>query len=225
MSTPLDCWSLTFDFALTRAGTTEDHAEFTLWIDGDGTEADDTMLESLGHGAAKAWTDNVPNLRWCDNVSLRTVTATAYLANGHILRQQEVPPDVAWVGAAAHPALPWETSLAVSLYTYPPGTFVTDGKRKRGRFFVPPMAALTLDSSNSGYFSDGNMASQLGYMHDFLAAVNQNAVGVPVGTLSVFSRMDSVCRHVTWIAMDAKFDSQRRRQNRETAGRLVGTFP
>lgn len=225
MSTPLDCWSLTFNFPLTRAGTTEDVAEFTVWIDGAGTEADDDMLASLAVGAGTAWTSNVPDLRWCNNVSLGSVTATSYLANGHILRQQEKPPSSPWTGAAADPALPWETSLAVSLYTYPRGTFVTNGRRKRGRFYVPPMAALTLDSSNSGYFSDGNMDSQLGYMHAFLSDVNQDQEGVPVGSLGVFSRMDSVVRHVTQISMDAKFDSQRRRENRETVGVRIAAFP
>jgi hypothetical protein len=225
MTTPLDCWSLTFDFPLTRAGTQEDHAEFTLWIDGDGTEPDDANLHSLAIGAGNAWTSNVPNLRWCNNVTLGSITATSYLADGHILRQQSVGPGTGWTGAAADPALPWETSLCISLYTYPRGTFVSHGKRKRGRFYLPPMAAAMLDSSNSGYFPDGNVDSQLGYMHDFLADVNQDMEGVGVGTLSVFSRVDSVLRPVTQISMDAKYDSQRRRQNRETAGVHTLDFP
>lgn len=225
MTTPLDCWSLTFDFPLNRAGTEEDHAEFSVWIDGDGTEPDDANLHSLAIGAHNAWTANVPNLRWCNNVRLGSVIATSYLSTGHILRQQAYSGDDAWVGAAADPALPWETSLAVSLYTYPRGTFVSHGRRKRGRFYLPPMAASMLDSSNSGYFPDGNIDSQLGYMKAFLGDVNQDMVGVPVGTLSVFSRMDSTLRPVTQITLDAKYDSQRRRQNRETVGYAAVDFP
>jgi hypothetical protein len=224
VTTPLDCWELTFDFILNRAGTDEDHAQFSVWIDGDGTEPDDANLHSLAIGAHNAWTANVPHLRWCNNVRLGSVSATSFLANGHILRQQEYAGDDAWAGTAADPALPWETSQCVSLYTYPRGTFVSQSKRKRGRIYMPPMAGSMLDSSNSGYFPDGNMESQLGYYLAFLSAVNQDMEGVPVGTLSIFSRMDSLLRPVTHVYLDAKYDSQRRRQNRETVGYIGGTL-
>jgi hypothetical protein len=226
VSTPTDATLIKWFFTLTRAGTHEDVAEFGLWIDNDGgAEYGDTQLHSIAIGAEAAWAGHVSNGQYCDNVALTSTSATAFLSTGHILFEQVYVPGSPWQGAATGPALPWETSLAISLYTYPRGTFVSNGKRKRGRYYLPPMAASVLDSSNSGFVSNSLFAGLLGDQKTFLGHVGEDMVGVPVGTLSVFSRADSVLRHVSQISGDAKIDSQRRRQNRETAGTVELSFP
>jgi hypothetical protein len=224
MSTPLDCYSLTYQFYLYRVTTHEDLAEFTLWYDTDGAEYGDAELAHAAAGGAKAWTDNVSPLSWASNVLFHEVVATAYKANGHTNAVQTAPPPSAWVGTSVAPALPWETSLACSLYTYPRGAFVSDAKRKRGRFYLPPMASDQLDHSNSGFFENSTINALLTELHTFLEASQENELGAKIGTLSVFSRADSVLRAVTQISIDAKFDSQRRRQNRETAGYITASF-
>lgn len=224
-TTPLDCYSLTYKFDLNQVGSNQDIAEFYLWMDGDGAEFGDAELAHLAAGGLAAWINQMPENYFASNVVLNSCIATSYLANGHILAQQSNNETTGWHGTASGAALPWETALACSLYTYPRGTFVPNGKRKRGRFYLPPMAADQLDASNSGFLADAAVASLLGHLHDFVLAAQESDAGVPVGHLSVFSRMDSELRHVTQISLDAKFDSQRRRQNRELAGYQVTDFP
>lgn len=224
--TPLDLYVLTFEFSLNRVGTNEDIALFDLSFSGvDGAEYNDTELASAAQGGINSWIANSTKTYWTTNVQFSFVTATNYLANGHINHQQRVPVGATWVGTSDPPALPWETSLAVSLYTYPRGTFVSNGRRKRGRFYLPPMASSALDPSNSGYLHDSSVGPLLSDMHDFLAAAGESGVGVPVGVLGVYSRVDGVVRDVSELSLDAKFDSQRRRQNRESAGYDVVDFP
>lgn len=226
MSTPADAYQLTWNFPLTRVATQEDIAEFSLWFAGvGGAEYGDEQLASAAQGGYNAWVNNMSAGHWCNNVLLDSVTATNYLTTGHILHQQNYVGDGSWVGEHPGPAMPWETALAVSLYTYPRGTFVTHGRRKRGRYYMPPMAAGVLDGSNSGYYSDSALAALLAECKAFLEDAGQDKLGATIGTLSVFSRVDSELRPVSQVTLDAKFDSQRRRENREKAGYLVTPFP
>lgn len=225
MATPLNMYSLTWDFNLYRTTVREDHAEFTCFYQTvGGAQYGDAQLIHAAAGGAKAWTDNITKTNWCDNVTLSSVTATSYLANGHTFAVQQAPPPVGWTGTSDPPALPWETSLCMSLYTYPRGSFVSNARRKRGRFYLPPMAASCLDVSNSGYFDNATIAARLGEVHDFLEDSQNDELGVQIGSLGVYSRVDGICRAVTQISCDAKFDSQRRRQNRETAGVVTASF-
>lgn len=225
MTTPLDAYYLRYNFSLNRAGTVEDIAVFGLWMNTPGSaEYGDDELGHCAHGGYKAWADEVDTGYWTDAVTLESVTASSYLANGHTLHEQNYVPSTPWQGAGPAPSLPWETAMAISLYTYPRGTFVTNGKRKRGRFYLPPFSASTLDHSNSGYFLDSNFHTFVANMRAFLVAAQDDELGVPVGALGVFSRMDSVIRPVVQVSADAKIDSQRRRQNRETAGTYEVAF-
>lgn len=225
MTVPLSAYLVTFKFTLKRVSTAEDIAEFGLWFQGiDAAVYDDSELIHVASGASKAWTDNVNQNKYCSNVVFQGTVATNYSADGHILHEQEFASDAGWVGTADPPALPWETSLCISLYTYPRGTFVPQSKRKRGRYYLPPMAASQLDGSNSGYFLDSAIAAALDEQHSFLSDAQNTELGVPVGNLSVFSRVDGAVRHVSQISCDAKFDSQRRRENREEAGVITSSF-
>ena len=221
----MDCYLLSYNFELNRVGTSEDIAIFGLWMDGDGAEFGDAELAHLAAGGEIAWREHMTPDFWASNVTLSSVTATSFLANGNVLAQQQSVPETPWVGTNSTAALPWETALAVSLYTYPRGTFVSHAGRKRGRIYLPPMASAMLDSSNSGYLDNGAISSVLADMHVFLGLAGNSDEGVPVGQLSVFSRTDSVLRHVSQLSLDAKFDSQRRRENRETAGYITTSFP
>ena len=87
------------------------------------------------------------------------------------------------------------------------------------------MAASQLDGSNSGYYVNSGIVSLLGEVKAFLQRAQKDSEDVPIGNLSVFSRMDGVVRHVSEVTLDAKFDSQRRRQNREEAGYASTAFP
>ena len=152
------------------------------------------------------------------------MTTRNYLANGHTLREQRYVPPTPWVGTSTQPSLPWETSLCVSLYCYPRGTFQPNARRRRGRFYLPPMSSAVLASNNSGFVADNVAHGVLSQMHDFCRDAWQSYLGVDEAHLGVFSRADSTVYPVVQISLDAKIDSQRRRQNREIAGALVTPF-
>lgn len=226
MSTPADAYFVRYQFTLIKVNTPEDIAEMGLWFRAlGGAEYGDPELASIAEGAYNAWNAHMNPGLWATNVELSSVVASNYLANGHTLHEQNFVPETPWVGSDSAAAMPWETSLAVSLYTYPRGTFVTDGRRKRGRCYLPPMAASQLDPSNSGFFKNSNFAGLLTAVSAWLNDADQDRLGVQVGRLAVFSRADSETRDVVQISMDAKFDSQRRRQNREIAGHVEVAYP
>lgn len=212
---------LVFSFPLTLIAAQVEVAEFTIWLQADAEPDDwDDAIVIWAQSAADAWSDGVSASAFCNNVHLEQVYARHYGPDGKLANEQSAVPNNPWVGTASPPALPWETSLAVSTYTYEPGTFTPHGRRKRGRYYQPPMAASALDHSNSGYHDDTSMAAVLTEQVGFLRLLGTNDFGVQQAVPCVFSRMDGVLRPITWLAIDAKFDSQRRREHSEPAGRL-----
>lgn len=217
--TPADLYYVRYNFLLLRGSGQEDICDMGLWMKGvGGAEYDDTELASIAVGAYNAWGANVVSGVWATNVKLDSVTASNYLPNGHTLHEQVYVPGTKWVGTDTGAALPWETSLCVSLYTYPRGAFEPQARQKRGRFYLPPMAAAMLDGSNSGFFRNDQFSGFLDTIVGFLGDAQQDQLGVAVGELAVFSRVAGASRKVIQVSADAKFDSQRRRQNREVAG-------
>lgn len=223
---PLDLYQLVFKFELLELTSPADIAEFSLWMAGvDGAEYGDPQLHSAAIGACHAWQDNVNQNHFSSAVEFSTVTARNFLANGHTNHEQVFVADGSWVGNADGASMPWETSLCVSLYTYPRGSFIPNARRRRGRFYLPPMSANQLDSTNTGFFHDSGVAPLLAEMDAFLTAAREDMVGVQVGDLVVYSRVAGESNPVTQLSLDAKFDSQRRRQNREPVGYITLDFP
>ena len=219
--TPSELVQFTWHFELSQVGNPSDLAEFSIACHRDSIEPDDGGLLSLCEGAYAAWGDHMPGDHWCDNVRLTYVQGRMFAADGKTLREQRyIPPSNPWFGTGAHPAMPWETSLALSLYTYPRGSFTANARRKRGRIYLPPMASSVLDSSNSGFYSNALIPVLLSELHEFMTHVGEDALGVSVINPGVYSRVDGVVRDVTQLSIDAKFDSQRRRENREISGHL-----
>jgi len=219
MAFPTEMAKLTFGFTLSRTGTDEDVAEPGIFVGGEtfGPDSDEALMR-IAHGGFNAWVTNVNEVSFGSNVFLSWVQATMYNAAGHTIREQRFIHDVAWQGSGSGAAMPWETSLCCSLYTYPRGSFQPNARRLRGRFYTPPMSASVLDPSNSGYFSDSGLHAFHTQMNSFVRDVGQDNNGVQVGQAVVFSRVNGSYAPVIETSMDAKFDSQRRRENRETAG-------
>lgn len=224
--TPLDLYQLVFRFDLLELTSPADIAEFSLWMAGvDGAEYGDPQLHSAAIGACHAWQDNINQGRFSTAVEFASVTARNFLANGHTNHEQVFDADGGWVGSASGASMPWETSLCQSLYCYPRGSFIPNARRRRGRFYMPPMAATVLDPTNTGFYSNSDLATLHTEVHDFLVAAEKDMVGVKIGDLVVYSRVDGSHNNVIQLSVDAKFDSQRRRQNREPVGHLEIDFP
>jgi hypothetical protein len=218
MAYPSNLIRLTWVFDLQTGGTIEDLAEFAINCGEDSFEPDDAQLLKLARGAFNAWESNVATSRFGTNVHLGSIIAQTFNGDGSTALKQTLVAPSDWRGTAGGACMPWETSLALSLYTYPRGSFVAHGRRKRGRIYLPPMSASVLDPANSGYFKDSDIDAFLGELTSFIEDVGNDDLGVHVVTPQVFSRVDSVMRSVTQISIDAKFDSQRRREKGQHAG-------
>jgi hypothetical protein len=140
----------------------------------------------------------------------------------------------AWVGSATD-SLPWETSLAVSLFGYERGVFATNKGRKRGRFYLPPMGVNVL-SGKSGQLTDTALTAlntQLGAFLNDVQGMNFssgspeqdedyfNLVVMSIGTPS--KQLDPTTTPVTHMYIDGELDSQRRRQRQVDAVETVST--
>ena len=221
-ATLLNAIELTWTFDLKQIDVDQDIAEFTLWFQyGPGGSAPQEDLDFLAQNGADARSENVGTAIYSTNVGLRSCTARIFSADGKTLAESVKVPADAWQGTSSSPALPWETSLCISLYTYTPGTFVPNGRRRRGRYYLPPMGSQVLDHSNSGFYDNTLIApslteQRLFYSKLYAGAFPGTLVVIPV----VYSRVAEDMNPVTHLVTDAKIDSQRRRQNREVAGRI-----
>jgi hypothetical protein len=221
MAVPIAAVETTLTFDLSQLTTPQDIAEFTIWgRNEDGVATSQADLDVYAQNAVDAWSANVNRPYWASNVALRSATCRTFNAAGHTTKESIAPPTAPWTGAATDPALPWETSLCISEYAYPPNTFVVDGKRKRGRFYLPPMTAGALAANNTGFIADANVHDILDHMKTFYQALSANPGPGSIITPCVFSRMDSALYTTVFLVTDAKLDSQRRRQNREDVGRI-----
>jgi hypothetical protein len=135
----------------------------------------------------------------------------------------------AWVGSGPGATLPWETSIAVTLYGFDPVAFTPYASRKRGRFYLPPMST-NMCSGGAGALDLTNMDALLAQFQSFIQDVNGILLhdysevdrdGVEVGVLS---RKGGIFSPVTHLAIDNRFDVQRRRQNRQSPTRHFATI-
>jgi hypothetical protein len=221
MVVPTSAVSLVWTFDLSQGSEPQDIAEFSIWMhDTNGGPASQFDMDNLAQNGADAWSANQGPGGYSRAVSLRNCTVRCYQPNGHTLRESIKPPTAAWVGTAAGASLPWETSLCVSEYAYTPGSFTPDQRRKRGRYYLPPFGATLLDPSNSGFVDNTIMAGLLADQKTFVNALGANPGDGDVFEPCIFSRADSALYKTTHLVVDAKIDSQRRRQNREIAGRI-----
>lgn len=219
MAFPTNRWMTTWHFELRRSGVLEEEANFSLHFGGTSYEPTDDQLNSIAEGAYKAWDDNAGSGDYTNAVVLASTKSYRYNDAGYVIGIGSFSPDDKWIGTASGASLPWETSLVLSLYSYERGTFVQNPRRKRGRIYLPPMAASRLDTSNSGYYQDSQVDTLLGQLGAFVEDAEKDALGVALAPPVVFSRVGQALYQITDLYLDAKFDSQRRRERSETAGK------
>lgn len=217
---PTNRWMTTWHFELNRSGTVEEEANFSLHFGGTSYEPEDSSLDDLAEGAYKAWKSNMGTSDWTNAVYLYYCRTYKFNAAGKVTAQGQFADPTPWHGTGTGASLPWETSLALSLYSYERGSFVQNPRRRRGRIYLPPMASSVLDTSNSGYYADSQLDDLLGELHSFMLDAGDSAAGVPLAPPVVFSRVGEALYPISDLYIDAKFDSQRRRERSENAGKL-----
>lgn len=224
MALPVNRWMSTWTFQLDAGDAGQDIAEFSLHFGGTSFEPTEGALNTIAEGAYKAWATNMTATRFAAAVSLAGVKSYKYNDAGHVIGIGSFAADEPWHGTSTSPCLPWETSLCLSLYSYTRNTFVTNPRRKRGRIYLPPMSSAQLELANSGYYDDSDLPELFEELVDFVQDAEQDALGVALAPLVVFSRVGQELYEVTDLYIDAKFDSQRRRENRQVAGKLHATL-
>jgi hypothetical protein len=131
-----------------------------------------------------------------------------------LAEQAAVPSGTAWAGTDPN-SMPWEVAVAMSLYSYTPGTFIPHGRRRRGRCYLGPMGTSNIQGDGPGYIKTAVVTALLGEFKAFLH--DGPGMGFVAGApnqldLGVFSRMDSHIYGLTDLRCNNKFDSQRRRE-------------
>jgi hypothetical protein len=218
MAVPANNAKITMTFALSTPAGAEDEAEVGLWgFFQAGAPADyDATLLGLAEAARDKWVADIPKSDFSQAAELKTVSAIHYDATGHTANEQRAVTTTGdWIGSQIR-GLPWETSLVISLYTYTPGTFIANARRRRGRCYLPPLGASVLANNGSGFLPDADALNILTAFEAFLTDVRGVALAGGVNWApGVFSREDGAIRVLTDLGVDGKIDSQRRRQKSE----------
>jgi hypothetical protein len=168
-----------------------------------------------------SWLGNVHPDFFSAAVELEQTIAGHYDASEHVLNEQShVSASGDWVGTDAH-SLPWQTTMCVNIYSYTPGTFIPNNRRRRGRVYLPPMGTDALANDFSGEMVAGLTTTILGYVKAYFQGYSTTSAG---WTLGVLSRVASHLYTATDLTTDDKFDTQRRRVKSEPATRAVLSY-
>lgn len=136
-----------------------------------------------------------------------------------------------WAGTGDD-SMPFQDSVCISLYGYPPGGFVPDRKFKRGRFFLPPLSSAQCDPAGMISTSAQDTLSQC--MGGLVNAVQGMEVGSdsdsPEGadylSAAILSVTSSAWHQVEQVGVGRVVDTQRRRRKKLAEARqwtLVNT--
>lgn len=223
MTYPTDLVRITYGF---DTGTPAyEKAQFGFWLRFEddisgGTWSWDTATNDAATKMATAFNSYWAAVRgqFCTSISPTFCKATHIDTNGHALDVATAPLTTD-NGTSGAPCLPFEVSMAVTLYGYDPGHFVPNSRRRRGRFYLPPMVASIVDIN--GLWTAAAMDVQGNALDAFLEDVQGKRVNAgPLGADAGYWRLVTVSQvgegrwdQVFAHAIGNTPDSQRRRRN------------
>lgn len=228
-----------FTAGLVVAGARQDEAQFGIWgvrhhetgntVDWP-SDCQDMAEKLVAHFNATITT----KANFSPAVHMETCVVNHYeAATGKVLDQGQAgfTGGTAWNGSGTT-SLPWETSVCMSLYGYG-AEFVRDKGRKRGRFYLPPLAVAAL-SDASGMINDtvlGNLRDEFGAFLNAVQGTNFNGTLPPndpdYWDLRVISRgtklkpLAPTSTPIVRLQLDSKVDSQRRRERQQPGGAVA----
>jgi hypothetical protein len=206
----------TFQFNLMAGGATEEMAQFDLtWRTVSGTSPSDwsTYLTDLATSCYNQWVAAADTTWYSGSVELAQVIARGFDDTGHTAAEETYAPGTLWVGTATGPSMPWQCSYCVGLYAYEPNTFVTQGRNKRGRFYLPPFISTRADTNANANLSPGTVTALLTAMGGMINAIEDDLGGI--AGIVVLSRKLQETFDATWLRGDGVIDTQRRRVRSE----------
>lgn len=133
-----------------------------------------------------------------------------------------------WQGDSNGAQMPWEDAVCVSVYGYEPGTFSPAGKYQRGRFYLPPLSSEQLATGKSGELDPGHAQLIMDNWQAILTELQNHLYsGFPTfaPVLGIVSRHTDSFTPASWLRIDTKVDTQRRRQNKIVPTILKDPFP
>jgi hypothetical protein len=161
-----------------------------------------------------------------DGTAITGVTARHVAADGSTLHMARhgVIADAGTGGTS----LPYEVARCISLYSYDPGTFVPDGRRRRNRFFLPPESVSSM-GENGLYDNDSTNLVAIA-VDAYLEALQGTHVVAGAGVVA-FYRLATVSQvgagradQVEYSAVGHVPDSQRRRRAKLPEGRVYSAL-
>lgn len=182
-------------------------------------------VQFIAEGVRDRWVENVTNKGDFSSAVVGDTVQCVHL-NSSTGKTQDVGqatfrPDHTWNGTASG-GLPWETSVGVTFWGYEQGTFTPHKERKRGRMYLPPMAAAVMDTYN-GKLSSAAQDRIADAMEAFFNDVQgMELPGETTGAsadylnVGVLSRFDNAMYETLQVGVGNVVDSQRRRRNRQT---------
>jgi hypothetical protein len=229
VTVPADNSFISYGFEFNLSSTATEIAEIGFWASVDAeTPADsaawDTFLQALATFAVDQWHTSMPQDHFCADLSLSHVKAVHYDSAGHTLNEKQATPSSSWAGTGGA-ALPWQIAQVIGLYSYTPGTFISNARQRRGRVYLPGLSSALMAASGgtggSGLLDVTKAEAMRDGVNDLLNAIYAHFVGGSnVWTPCVFSRVGSHLWPITDLTTDVKADTQRRRTNKLDVARL-----
>lgn len=182
-------------------------------------------VNDIADKVASSWASNVPHTYWPSSVSLDRVDVYHLGTDGKTIDKGTAT--AAWAGSNAN-SLPWEVSLCITTYGFDPSSFAALARRKRGRFYLPPMGVNAVDGGG-GALSGAAAADIVSGVGGFLGDVkafdlhDYGEAFTDSMALGVLSRTGSIFTPITHWGFDHRFDAQRRRENKQGAVKTIDT--
>jgi len=219
MAFPLNLAKIIFEFNMIDDGAAVEQAEMGIWWDTGAVENqpddwDDALL-GLATIAYTSWADEMPAGFFVDGMTLANVTATHPDGALHLLNEQRYVPGTLWTGESPSNALPFQDTCVMSLYTYTPGTFIPNARRRRGRCYMPPMGSNVISASDPrGVMTQTALDGFIEGFGNMLTAINGYEYNSPETSTfqpGVLSREAQHLYRLTDLRVDNIVDTQRRR--------------
>jgi len=221
MPQPDNCVKLTMQFDLVDGGgAVQDHAEFRIWSDPPhtgGTVSDAWLLDAADF-AATSWDSVVSPTHYSPAVVLSGAVMGQYNTAGLLTAEQKFVVGASpWQGTASQ-SLPWSISAVIGLYTYPRGSFVVQGKSKRGRIYLPPLGTNIMGNSVTALMSATTAQGLRDDIGTWLTGlVGHSGPGGYSFHPGVLSVTHNYFNELGQLSVDTKLDTQRRREKQQQA--------
>lgn len=195
-------------YRFVASGTTPGETfSFTMHAEGNLSTGD--AATAFADALTAAWGAGMDDVTTADvDLTLASAATIDPATDGQITRVEVV---LALTGVGAGEMLPFQCATVVSLLT------ASATRHGRGRFYLPPLAALVLDG---GRISAASLAVLDTAWTAFFASLNTDNV-TPV----VRNRTGHVSTTVTSARIGDVIDTQRRRRNKLTETQVVVTVP